>query len=437
MSSWWENARREAESQVIRSLVQSNMSGVRGGKRWRAACLAGSVLALLPVLGLAQVAPTYTIATAVGNGTAGFTGDGGAATSAELNYPTGIAFDSSGNLYIADHINHRIRKVDTSGNITTIAGNGTLGDTGDSSAATSAELDSPCGVAVDSSGNVYIADTLNHVIRKVAGGTITTFAGDQSLGSGYTGDTAAATAAQLDAPVGIVVDSAGNVWIADTGNSVIREVTTDGNINTIVGNSYADYGGDGGTAIACSLNHPLGLALDAAGNMYIADQLNQRIRMVAATKGVISTTSIITTVAGNGILGSKGSGDLAIDAGLSDPSWVAVDSAGNLFITDLVNNIVRRVAAADGTIATVAGNGLFGVYGDGGPALQAAITFPLSVAVNAAGKVYIAQGENNVIRVLTPVATTGSDARRHGIRSIEVLPRPRTESPLASTIVGQ
>jgi len=158
---------------------------------------------------------------------------------------------------------------------------------------------------------------------------------------------------------------------------------------------------------------------------------------VAATKGVITTTSIITTVAGNGILASKDTGTLAIDAGLSDPSWVAVDSAGNLFIADLVNNIVRRVAAADGTIATVAGNGQFGVYGDGGPALQAAITFPLSVAVNAAGKVYVAQGENNVIRVLTPVATTGSDARRHGTRSIEVLPRPRTESPLASTIEGQ
>ena len=427
----------EAESQVIRSLVQSNDSCTRGWNPWRAACLAASVLALLPALGLAQVAPTYTIATAVGTGTAGFAGDGGAATSAELNYPTGIAFDSSGNLYIADHVNHRIRKVDTSGNISTIAGDGTLGYLGDSAAATSAELDSPCGVAVDSSGNVYIADTLNHVIRKVAGGTITTFAGDQSLGSGYSGDTAAATAAQLNTPVGIVVDSAGNVWIADTGNSVIREVTTDGNINTIVGNSYADYGGVGGPAIASSLNHPLGLALDAAGNLYIADQLNQRIRMVAATKGVITTTSIITTVAGNGILASKDTGTLAIDAGLSDPSWVAVDSAGNLFIADLVNNIVRRVAAADGTIATVAGNGQFGVYGDGGPALQAAITFPLSVAVNAAGKVYVAQGENNVIRVLTPVATTGSDARRHGTRSIEVLPRPRTESPLASTIEGQ
>ena len=427
----------EAESQVIRSLVQSNDSCTRGWNPWRAACLAASVLALLPALGLAQVAPTYTIATAVGTGTAGFAGDGGAATSAELNYPTGIAFDSSGNLYIADHVNHRIRKVDTSGNISTIDGDGTLGYLGDSAAATSAELDSPCGVAVDSSGNVYIADTLNHVIRKVAGGTITTFAGDQSLGSGYSGDTAAATAAQLNTPVGIVVDSAGNVWIADTGNSVIREVTTDGNINTIVGNSYADYGGDGGPAIASSLNHPLGLALDAAGNLYIADQLNQRIRMVAATKGVITTTSIITTVAGNGILASKDTGTLAIDAGLSDPSWVAVDSAGNLFIADLVNNIVRRVAAADGTIATVAGNGQFGVYGDGGPALQAAITFPLSVAVNAAGKVYVAQGDNNVIRVLTPVATTGSDARRHGTRSIEVLPRPRTESPLASTIEGQ
>lgn len=420
---------------MIRSLVQSNSSGGRGWNPWRAAWLAGSVLALLPALGLAQVAPTYTIATAVGNGTAGFAGDGGAATSAELNYPTGMAFDSSGNLYIADHINHRIRKVDTSGNITTIAGNGTLGYAGDKGAATSAELKYPCGVAVDSSGNVYIADTGNNVVRKVAGGTITTFAGNNT--SGYTGDTAAATSAELNSPVGIVVDSKGNVWIADTGNNVIREVTTDGNINTIIGNSYADFGGDGGPAIASSLNHPLGLALDAAGNLLIADQLNQRIRKVEATNGVITTTSIIITVAGNGIFGSQGSGDLAVNAGLLDPSWVAVDSAGNLFITDLVNNVVRRVSASDGTIATVAGNGHFGVYGDGGPALQAAITFPLSVAVNAAGDVYIAQGENNVIRVLTPVATSGSDARRHGIRSIEVLPRPRTLAPIASKIEAQ
>jgi sugar lactone lactonase YvrE len=417
--------------------VQSKKSGVRGWTPWRAACLAASVLALLPASGLAQGVPAYTITTVVGTGTAGFAGDSGAATSAELDLPGGIAIDGSGNLYIADQVNHRVRKVDASGTITTIAGNGTGGYSGDNGAATSAELNYPCGVAVDSSGDVYIADTGNNVIRKVAGGTITTFAGDFSLGSGYAGDTAAANAAQLDGPVGIVVDSAGNVWIGDTGNNVIREVTTDGNINTIVGNSYADFGGDGGAAIASSLNHPLGLALDATGNLYIADQLNQRIRKVAAAKSIITTTSIITTVAGSGILGYKGSGDLALDAGLLDPSWVAVDSAGNLFITDLVNNVVRRVAT-DGTIATVAGNGQFGDSGDGGPALQAAITFPLSVAVNAAGDVYIAQGENSVIRMLTPVqdASGGSGLRRHGGSTIEVLPRPRPHSPLASTVEG-
>jgi sugar lactone lactonase YvrE len=401
--------------------VQSNKSSARGWARWHAACLAGAALALLPALGLAQVVPTYTISTAAGNGTAGFAGDSGPAISAEFNYPAGMVFDSSGNLYIADQLNQRVRKIDTTGVVTTIAGDGSAGYAGDKAAATSAELKFPCAVAVDSSGNIYIADTGNNVVRKVAGGTITTFAGNNT--SGYSGDTAAATSAQLNGPVGLAVDSAGNVYIADTGNNVIREVTTDGNIKTIVGNSYADFGGDGGPAIASSLNHPLGLALDAAGNLYIADQLNQRIRKVAAANNTITTTSIITTAAGSGIFGSTDVGNLAINAALLDPSWVTLDSAGNLFITDLVNNIVRRVAT-DGTIATVAGNVHFGTYGDGGPALQAAITFPISVAVNAAGLVYVAQGENNIIRMLTPVQTTGSGVRGHGVPAIEVLPRP-------------
>jgi len=427
--------RREAESQVLRSLVQSNESSPRGRRRWRVAGLAGAVLLLLSALALAQLVPTYIITTVAGNGTAGYSGDSGAATSAELDYPSGIFLDSSGNLYIADQVNHRVREVSTSGTITTIAGNGTAGYLGDKAAATSAELNYPCAVAVDSKGDVFIADTANNVIREVSGGTITTFAGDNSLGAGYAGDGAAATSAQLDAPVGLAVDSAGNVYIADSNNNVIRKVTTDGNINTIVGNSYGDYGGDGGTAIASSINHPLGIALDAAGNLYIADQLNQRIRKVTATNNSITTTSIITTVAGSGVIGYSGDGGPAVNARFQDPSWVALDSSGNMFITDLVNNVVRRVSAADGTIATIAGNGHYGYYGDGGPALQAAVVFPLSVAVNAAGNIYIAQGENNVVRMLTPVQTSATSVAKHGAPAIQVL--PRQSSVLASKAQGQ
>jgi sugar lactone lactonase YvrE len=402
---------------------------MRGWKRWRGACLGGAALLLVSALGLAQLAPLYTITTVAGDGTAGFAGDSGAATAAELDYPSGIAFDGSGNLYIADQVNHRVRMVSTSGTITTIAGNGTLGYSGDKGPATSAELKYPCGVAVDSSGNIYIADTGNNVIRKVSSGTITTFAGDNT--AGYSGDAAAATSAELDGPVGLAVDSAGNVYIADTTNNVIRKVTTDGNINTIVGNSYADFYGDGIPALSSSINHPLGIALDAAGDIFIADQLNQRIRRVDAT------TKIITTVAGDGEVGYSGDGGPAVDARLQDPSWVAVDSSGNLFIADLLNNVVRRVSAADGTIATVAGNGKYGFYGDGGPALQAAISYPLSVALSPAGNVYIAQGENNIIRMLTPVQANGSNIRRHGIPSIEVQPRPHSPvSSLASKIEG-
>ncbi|MGO9239435.1 MAG: hypothetical protein ACLQBJ_01390 [Bryobacteraceae bacterium] len=427
--------RREAESQVLRSLVQSNESGPRGWRRGRVAGLAGAVLLLLSALALAQLVPTYIITTVAGTGTAGYSGDSAAATSAELDYPSGIFLDSSGNLYIADQVNHRVRMVNTSGIITTIAGNGTAGYLGDKAAATSAELNYPCGVAVDSSGNIYIADTGNNVIRKVSGGTITTFAGDNSLGGGYTGDTGVATSAQLNAPVGLAVDSAGNVWIGDTANNVIREVTTDGNINTVIGNSYGDYGGDGGTAIASSINHPLGIVLDAAGDMFIADQLNQRIRKVTATNNSIATTSIITTVAGSGVLGYSGDGGPAVNARFQDPSWVAVDSSGNMFITDLVNNVVRRVSAADGTIATIAGNGHYGYYGDGGPALQAAVVFPLSAAVNAAGNIYIAQGENNVVRLLTPVQTSASSVAQYGAPAIQVL--PRQSSVLASKAQGE
>jgi len=417
---------REAEAQVSRNVAKAEVNSGRTGRTVRRVALALAGLALLVVPGRAQtVVPTYTISTAAGNGTGGYTGDSGAATSAEVYMPSGMAFDSSGNLYFADQLNHRVRKIDTSGTITTVAGNGTSGYTGDGSTATSAELNAPCGVAVDSSGNVYIADTGNHVVRKVSSGNISTIAGNHT--KGYTGDTSTATKAELDMPVGVAVDSSGNVYIADSGNNVVREVTVaDGYINTVVGNGYADYFGDNIPALSSSLNHPLGIFLDGNGHIFIADQLNQRIRKVDLT------TKIITTVAGNGIQGFAGDGAVATNSELQNPSWVTADSAGNLYIADMSNNVVRFVGS-DGLIHNIAGNRGFGTYGDGGPALQAAITFPLAVAVNAAGKVYVAQGHDNLIRLLTPNQVSSTGSNRRMTKGIEVLPRRSRNTPASNS----
>jgi len=332
--------------------------------------------------------PAYTITTFAGNNTAGSTGDAGAATSAELNNPYGIALDSSGNLYIADQINHRIRKVGTDGTISTVAGNGTAGFLGDKAAATSAELNQPAGVAVDSSGNIYIADTGNSVIRKVAGGTITTYAGDYTLGSGAGGDHGLAINAQLDTPIGLAVDAAGNLYVADTRNNRIRVVTaSNGTITTL-------------STLGVNLSAPRGVAVDAAGNVYIADTGNGRILKVAPSGSI----TVTTTVAGTGVNGFSGDGGPATAAQISSPTGVAVDAAGNLYIADTNNNRIRRVSAAAGTITTVAGNGRSGYTGDGGASTSAQLSFPRAILVASSGKIYFSDVQNNVIRLMTPAA---------------------------------
>jgi uncharacterized protein (TIGR03437 family) len=367
-------------------------------KRARAICLAGAASILLPAFGLAQTPPSFAITTVAGNATSGFSGDSGVATSAQLAGPFAVAADNAGNLYIADQFNNRIRKVDTSGNISTVAGNGTAGYTGDGAAATSAEISSPGGILLDGSGNLYISDTNNHVVRKVtSSGTISTIAGNYSAGPGYAGDGAVATSAQLYHPSGLAIDSSGNIYIADTGNSAVRVVLPSGNIATVAGYGTSGFSGDGGLATSAKLNNPVALALDRSNNLLIADGGNHRIRMVSG--------NIISTIAGSSLAsGFSGDGGPATKAKLNTPKGIVTDSAGNLFIVDTFNSRVR-VVTPDGNIATVAGNGLPGYGGDTGDATAASLFFPTGIAINASGKIYVADSQNNVIRLLTPTAS--------------------------------
>ncbi len=345
------------------------------------------------------------ISTIAGTGTEGHSGDGGPATSATLGITFGIVIDAAGNVIFADNGNNAIRKVTTStGIITKVAGtyytyNGSnwyFG--GDGGLATSAYLAYPFGVALDTAGNVYIADNLNNVIRKVtkSTGIITTVAGTGSffsMGWPWVGDGGPALDADLNDPWDVAVDIAGNLYIADRGDNVIRKVdAVTGIINTVAGNGTAGYTGNGGQATAASLNGPDGVTFDAAGNMYISDDYNNVIRKVN------KLTGIITTVAGNGTAGFSGDNGQATSAKINDPSLkVAFDVDGNFYIADDGNNRIRKVTVSTGIITTVAGNGVLGYSGDGGPATSATLNGPEGVAVDALGNIYITD-ENNVVR---------------------------------------
>ncbi|MFB3814108.1 MAG: PxKF domain-containing protein [Terriglobales bacterium] len=351
-----------------------------------------SVLLFAAVALAAQTAGT--ISTVAGVGTIGYSGDGGPATAATLNYPFGVALDSAGNLYIADRNNHRIRKVDAAtGTITTIAGNGAALYGGDGGAATSASLYFPWGVAVDAQGNVYIADTESQRVRKVdaATGTISTVAGTGSFG--FAGDGLPASEAKFRYPTAMVVDAEGNVYITDTNNCRVRKVeASSGIITTVAGNETCGYSGDGGPAVQASLKYPNCMALDRDGNLFIADRQNNRVRKVEKATGVI------TTVAGNGATGLFGDGSRATETFVNDPTGVAVDAAGNLYIAENRYHRVRKVDAS-GIITTVAGNGTGGYGGDGLPvSTSTLLNWPFSVAVDAKGRLYIADRNNQRIR---------------------------------------
>jgi len=333
---------------------------------------------------------TYTISTVAGNGTGtdGFSGDNGPATSAGLD-ACGVSVDPAGIYYIADCDDNRVRKV-TNGVITTVAGSGNPGFSGDNGPAASAQLNDPWGVAVDSADNLYIADTNNDRIRKVTNGVITTVAGSGNLG--FSGDNGPAASAQLYVPAGVAVDPAGNLYIADLRNSRVRKVSN-GVIITVAGNGVCcDFSGDNGPAASAQLYFPQGVAVDPGGNLYIADTRNNRIRKV--------TNGVITTVAGSGNPGFSGDNGPAASAQLYVPAGVAVDSAGNLYIADTGNSRIRKVT--NGVITTVAGSGNPGFSGDNGPAASAQLSVPAGVAVDSAGNIYIA--DNARIRILTPCA---------------------------------
>jgi hypothetical protein len=355
-----------------------------------------------------KVDGTGTITTLAGNGSFGYGGDGFPATSASLNFPTGVSADGAGNVYIADYGNYRIRKVATTGIISTVAGDGNYGYSGDGVPATTTSLADPFGVSADAAGNFYIADSGNQRIRRVSTtGIISTVAGNGSYG--FSGDGGPATGASLATPFGVVVDSAGNFFIADLDNQRIRKVSTTGIISTVAGDGTYGYGGDGGPATATSLANPHGVAVDGSGNLYIADSDNQRIRKV-------DNTGTITTVAGNGAYSYGGDGGPATGASLYLPTGVTLDATGNVYIADQGNNRIRKVDAGTGIITTVAGNGNYGYSGDGGPATAASLAAPAGVAVDAAGNIYIADQGNNRVRkvdaitgIITTVAGNGSN----------------------------
>ena len=424
-----------------------------------------------------RIGPDGTIMTVAGDGTRGFSGDGGPATAAQFGgLPADVAVDAVGNVYIVDSGNHRIRRVDPNGIITTFAGDGELGFPGDGGPATEARLDNPTGVAVDSLGNVYIADGNQRLIRRVTpDGVINSVAGNDLLQD--LNDGGLAIEAKLELPEGVFVDARGVIYIADTGHQRVRRVTLDGVINTIAGNGLFRFNGDGGPAVTAALNGPNAITTDRAGNLFISDFRNQRIRRVSPD-GLIDTyagsgasrccsnyggpaTGLgifvvhdlavdpagnllivwnggVHTVAPDGIInpfikpaggGFSGDGGPALDANVGFPRGGATDALGNFYLADTFNHRIRRVDAG-GIINTIAGSGdpgAGGFAGDGGPAINARLNRPDGVAADAAGNVYIADARNRRIRLVGPggtistfAGTGAADAAQDGALRTEI-----------------
>ncbi len=338
----------------------------------------------------------FTIQTVAGDGVQGFAGDNGLAVNAEIFAIAGLAVDAAGNLYIADTGNCRIRKVAANGIITTVAGNAVPGYSGDNGPATSASLSFPRGVTVDGAGNIYIADSSNNAIRKVdKNGIITTVGGNTT--AGYSGDGGPAINAELSNPSGVALDATGNIYIADRSNGRIRKIALNGIISTFAGTGVAGFLGDGGPAVNASLYSPNSVAFDTAGNLYIADSSNNAIRKV-------TPAGIISTIIGAGItsFGFAGDGGPAINGKLNDPQSAAVDSAGNIYISDEDNQRIRMISA-NGILSTIAGDGTKNFAGDGLPSTSSEVNLPDGIAVGPTGAVYFVDSGNKRVRALIPM----------------------------------
>ena len=395
--------------------------------------------------GNTAIVPSSIITTVAGNGNSGYSGDGGSATAAMLDGPDAVATDASGDIFIADTVNNRVREVDhATGLITTIAGNGTDSYSGDNGPATAAGVGEPAPLAIDAQGNLFIGQstfvntgagipgwfTYQPVIREVNlhTGVITTVAGNGT--TGYSGDGGQATAASLGYDLGLAVDTGGDLFIADANNERVREVNlSTGIINTVAGNGTAGYSGDNGQATAAELSYVDGITVDRTGHLFIAS--NNRVREVDLSTGLITTvagggSSSSAALAMSGLTMSPGGvntysggtvvsgGTLTLNGGgssqyggdggpataalLDQPTGLSADAAGNLFIADSGNERVRAVVQATGDIITVAGNGNYGYGGDGGPAGAASLYYPASVATDASGNLYIADEDNDRIR---------------------------------------
>ena len=345
-----------------------------------------------------------------GSGESGFSGDGGPAIKANFKTPAGLAFDPEGNLYIADRENHRVRKIDTSGNISTFAGIGEAGFSGDDAPAVKARLNLPSGVVADGKGNLFISDRSNDRIRVVdKKGVIRTYAGTGV--AGFQGDAGPALKAQLDKPFGIALDEAENLYIADRNNNRVRKVSPEGIITTVAGDGGFFFMGDNGPAYRASVAAPTGVAVDKKGNLYIADRNNNRIRLV-------DKLGMIRTVAGTGQQDYNGDSEVARETNLYLPFGLTVDSNDNLLVIDRSHYRIRRIEPKSGKVETVAGNGLKLFAGDGGPATGATLSFPHGMFVDKNDNLIFSDKGHYRIRKITPkgiISTIGGNGRRGNV----------------------
>jgi sugar lactone lactonase YvrE len=328
------------------------------------------------------VGPTTTttiVTTMAGSGIAGFADLQG--TNAQFSIPSGVAVDTSGTVYVADYGNSRIRKITSSGMVSTLAGSGVAGYL-DNTTGTSAQFNNPSGVAVDTSGNVYVADTYNNRIRKItSGGVVTTLAGSGVAGSL---DNTTGTSAQFNTPSGVAVDTSGNVYVADTYSYRIRKITSSGVVSTLAGSGALGFAD--GPATSARFSFPDGVAVDTSGNVYVADKFNQCIRKV-------TSSGVVSTLAGSGVQGFADGP--ATSAQFNVPYSVAVDTSGNVYVADFDNYRIRKVTSS-GVVSTLAGSGARG-FADG-PATSAQFNYPGGVAVDASGNVYVGDYYNHRIR---------------------------------------